>query len=116
MALTTLQRDVCRLLADSRIASGESGDLDLFHDTEEALAATWDSDRRLLEAGGYALRVLRERPACSGPETPRTRAIRRPSVTTSRPGGLRFTPAESGELSPPFVARKRSFPWTSSTS
>jgi hypothetical protein len=80
MALTTLQRDVCRLLADSRIASGESyvaggaalnellsaprvsRDLDLFHDTQAALAATWDSDRRLLEAGGYALRILRERP------------------------------------------------------
>ena len=80
MALTTLQRDVCRLLADSRIASGESyvaggaalnellstsrlsRDLDLFHDTEAALAATWESDRRLLEAGGYMLRVLRERP------------------------------------------------------
>jgi hypothetical protein len=80
MALTTIQRGVCRLLADRRIASGESyvaggaalnellstsrlsRDLDLFHDTEEALAATWESDRRVLEAGGYALRVLRERP------------------------------------------------------
>jgi hypothetical protein len=80
MALTALQRDVCRLLADNRIVSGESyvaggaalnellstsrlsRDLDLFHDTEEALAATWESDRRLLEAAGYALRVFRERP------------------------------------------------------
>ena len=61
MALTPFQRDVCRLLADRRIASGESyvaggaalnerlstsrlsRDLDLFHDTEEALAATWAS-------------------------------------------------------------------------
>ena len=80
MALTTLQRDVCRLIAENRVASGESyvaggaalnelmraprisRDIDLFHDTEEALAATWDADRRLLEAGGYRLRVVRERP------------------------------------------------------
>jgi hypothetical protein len=80
MALTSLQRDVCRLLAENRIASGESyvaggaalnellsaarvsRDLDLFHDTQEALAATWEADRRLLEGGGFALRVLRERP------------------------------------------------------
>ena len=80
MALTTLQRDVCRLIAKNRVASGESyvaggaalnelmraprisRDVDLFHDTEEALAATWEADRRLLEVGGYRLRVVRERP------------------------------------------------------
>jgi hypothetical protein len=80
MALTPLQRDVCRLLADNRIASGESyvaggaalnellsasrvsRDLDLFHDTEQALAATWEADHRLLRAGGFDVRVLRERP------------------------------------------------------
>ncbi len=80
MALTPLQRDVCRLLADNRKASGESyvaggaalnellsaprlsRDLDLFHDTEEALAATWEADRRLLAAAGHAVRVVRERP------------------------------------------------------
>ena len=81
MALTDLQRNVCRLLAQNRIAAGEaylagaatlneliasprvSRDLDLFHDTEEALAATWDADRRLLEAEGFVVTVLRERPA-----------------------------------------------------
>jgi hypothetical protein len=80
MALTPLQRDVSRLLAESRKASGESyvaggaalnellaaprlsRDLDLFHDTEEALAATWEADRRRLESAGHAVRVLRERP------------------------------------------------------
>ena len=80
MALTPLQRAVCRLLAESRKASGESyvaggaalnellsaprlsRDLDLFHDTEEALAETWETDRRLLQEAGYAVRVLRERP------------------------------------------------------
>ena len=80
MALTPLQRDVSRLLAESRKASGESyvaggaalnellsaprlsRDLDLFHDTAEALAATWEADRRALAAAGLGLRVLRERP------------------------------------------------------
>ncbi len=58
MALTEFQRDVCRLLAHNRVAAGEayfaggatlneliessriSRDVDRFHDTEEALAAT----------------------------------------------------------------------------
>jgi hypothetical protein len=45
MALTGLQRAVCRLLADNRIASGES----------------WRADRRLLEANGFEVVVVRER-------------------------------------------------------
>ena len=79
MALTTFQRTVCRLLADHRIASGESyvagasalneliaasrvsKDIDLFHDTEEALEASWDADRRMLETHGFDLRIIRER-------------------------------------------------------
>ncbi len=78
MALTAFQRDVCRLLAARRRAGGESyvagglalnellrqprrsRDMDLFHDTAEALAATWLADRAALEAAGYGLRVLRE--------------------------------------------------------
>jgi hypothetical protein len=63
MALTTLQRSIRRLLADSRIASGESYVVDLFHDTESALDQSWGSDRRLLELGGFAVRPLRERPS-----------------------------------------------------
>lgn len=71
MALTPFQRSVCRLLAQTRIASGESyvaggvalnellaaprlsRDIDLFHDTEAALQASWDTDRRVLEAEGF---------------------------------------------------------------
>ena len=81
MALTDFQRTICRLLADHRISSGESyvaggvalneimatsrisRDIDLFHDTVEALEASWAADRRLLEAHGFAVRVLRERPS-----------------------------------------------------
>ena len=80
MALTPFQRDVCRLLADNRLRSGESyvagaaalnelsrhpaasRDIDLFHDTEEALATSWSADRGSLEKQGYELSILRERP------------------------------------------------------
>jgi hypothetical protein len=80
MALTPFQRDVCRLLADTRIRNGESyvaggaalnellraprrsRDIDLFHDTERALAASWSADRASLEGEGYRLSVIRERP------------------------------------------------------
>ncbi len=81
MALTQLQRAVCRLIAGNRIRSGESyvaggvalieaigaarisRDIDLFHDTDQAVDAAWDADRRSLEASGFGLRVLRERPS-----------------------------------------------------
>lgn len=80
MALTGLQRAICRLLAEHRIRSGESyvaggvalnellggtrvsRDIDLFHDTEAAVEAAWSADRARLEESGHAVRVLRERP------------------------------------------------------
>ncbi|MGD8683427.1 MAG: hypothetical protein PVG27_05740 [Chloroflexota bacterium] len=79
MALTRLQRRVCRLLAENRIASGESyvaggaalneilgaprlsRNVDLFHDTDEALDSSWRADRGLLEREGLGVRQLRER-------------------------------------------------------
>lgn len=81
MALTKFQREICSLLADVRIASGESyvaggaalnellstprvsRDIDLFHDTAQAVAATFESDRKLLVERGLGLRLLRERPS-----------------------------------------------------
>ena len=90
MALAAFQRDVCRLLADNRIRSGESyvpggaalnellraprrsRDLDLFHDTEEALAVSWRADRESLERTGCSVSVLRERPTLPGPRAGRT--------------------------------------------
>lgn len=81
MALTRFQRAICRLIAANRIATGESyvaggvalnellaaprtsRDIDLFHDTDAALEATWAADRRLLEEQGFEVRVLRERPS-----------------------------------------------------
>lgn len=80
MALSAFQRTICRLLADQRIASGESylaggsalnelmqaprrsNDIDLFHDADEALARSWENDRKCLEAAGIEVVPLRERP------------------------------------------------------
>lgn len=80
MALTSLQRDVCRRLAARRRASGESyvaggaalqealagarlsRDIDVFADTAQAVASAWDGDRSALADAGYRVAVLRERP------------------------------------------------------
>ena len=79
MALTALQRRVCRLIAANRVSSGESyvaggvalnellgtarisRDIDLFHDTGEALEASWQADRSLLEREGFTVRQIRAR-------------------------------------------------------
>jgi hypothetical protein len=81
MALTSFQRRICRLIAEHRIESGEaylaggvalnaltaasriSRDIDLFHDTDAALQATWAADRQLLEARGFDVRVQRSHPS-----------------------------------------------------
>ena len=81
MALTVLQRRVCCLLADERKRSGESyvagavalneviagarrsRDVDLFHDTEAALVATWASDGAALMAARLRVETIRELPA-----------------------------------------------------
>jgi hypothetical protein len=78
MALTDFQRRICRLLADTRIASGESyvagggalneiaagtrlsRDIDLFHDTETAVDHTWRADRAVLEREGLVVRPIRQ--------------------------------------------------------
>ena len=79
MALTGLQRTICRLIAGQRLESGESyvaggvalntltgatrisRNIDLFHDTTEAVASSWEADRRLLESHGFQVRTQRER-------------------------------------------------------
>lgn len=80
MAFTAYQLSVLRELSlvrigrgDSYIAGGaalnhvlgsprRSHDLDLFHDTSEALAATWRADREQLDSRGYRLETIRETP------------------------------------------------------
>ncbi len=81
MPLTPLQHALCALLAEARRDRGDSyvaggvalnelvgghrrsHDVDLFHDTEAALAASWDADRALLVAHGFDVIVVRERPS-----------------------------------------------------
>jgi hypothetical protein len=80
MALTEYQRGILALLAMRRIAPQESylaggaalttatssprlsRDIDLFHDTKEALLSTWEQDRRILTEGGYSVEARREYP------------------------------------------------------
>jgi len=113
MALTALQRTVCRLLADHRIASGESyvaggvalneligasrisQDVDLFHDTDEALAASWRADRALLEANGFSVVVMRERPALVEAEI--RAATDRVRLEWARDSAFRFFPLQQHE-------------------
>jgi hypothetical protein len=81
MALTEYQRRILALLASRRIAKQESylargvaliaatdsrrlsRDIDLFHDTKEALLATWEEDRRILSEDGYRVEVRLQFPA-----------------------------------------------------
>lgn len=81
MALTPLQRRICLLLAEQRKRSGESyvaggaalnevlggtrtsRDVDLFHDTEEALAVTWARDQATLREAGLRVTPSREGPS-----------------------------------------------------
>ena len=81
MALTRFQRTLCRVIAANRVQQGESyvaggaalnllaggrrisRDIDLFHDTVEALDASWQADRGVLMKHGYELTSVRERPA-----------------------------------------------------
>jgi len=79
MAVTEFQRLVCQIIAQDRISVGNSyvaggtdlnllldsprvsRDIDIFHDTEDAVQNAWDADRLVLEKHGYGIRVIRER-------------------------------------------------------
>ena len=108
MALTPLQRDVCRLLAegrrrhrDSYVAGGValsvalrshrlSRDVDLFHDTTEAVARSWDRDRLALESAGFEVTPLRERPGYVEAEI--ARGTDRLVMEWTRDSAFRFFP------------------------
>lgn len=81
MALTKFQQHVCRIIAQNRRAETGSyaaggailntlldaprlsRDLDLFHDTTEALRISFEKDRALLQTKGYQIQTIRETPA-----------------------------------------------------
>ncbi len=108
MALTPLQRDVCRRLADGRrrhrdsyVAGGAalgvalrshrlSRDVDLFHDTTEAVARSWDRDRLALESAGFEVAPLRERPGYVEAEI--VRGTDRLVMEWARDSAFRFFP------------------------
>jgi hypothetical protein len=108
MALTDLQRTICGILAENRLASGESyvaggvalneliaaarlsADIDLFHDTDAALAASWHADRGVLEERGFAVTVVRERPTFVEAEV--VRGGERVRLEWARDSAFRFFP------------------------
>lgn len=88
MATTEFQRGLLRLLAPTRkeresyVAGGvalntllraprRSQDIDLFHDTREAVARTAAADRLLFEQAGYGVATLREAPTFAEAEVRR---------------------------------------------
>jgi len=114
MALTSFQRDICRILAERRRNGGESyvaggvalnellrqprlsRDVDLFHDTEAALAATWPADRATLEAAGCAVQVTRE--TLGFVEAVATRAGQTLLIQWARDSAFRFFPLLEDQL------------------
>lgn len=108
MALTEFQRSVCHLIAANRIEHGESyvagasalneligaarvsRDVDLFHDTEEAVEASWNADRSLLEEAGFDVQLVRERP--SFVEAKVTRGRKTLLMQWARDSAFRFFP------------------------
>jgi len=114
MVLTAIQRDVCRLLAAARRRRGESyvaggaalgealrtarvsRDVDVFHDSAEAVAVSWDADRRLLEAASYRVDPVRERPGFV--EAIVSRADARLAMEWTRDSAFRFFPLVEDEV------------------
>jgi len=78
MALTELQREILLIISRNRLEQGDgyvaggtalnllleqpriSRDIDLFHDTKEALERTWKNDRDLLTDAGFSVDSVRE--------------------------------------------------------
>lgn len=114
MAVTAFQGAILRLLAEQRkqrresyVAGGvalnallsaprRSRDIDLFHDTTEALRATWASDRETLTADGYEVGVLREAPAFV--EVMVSRQGERTAMQWVRDSAYRFFPLVEDDL------------------
>ena len=112
MAFTAFQRSICRLLAPSRKeresyvagglalnvlleASRLSVDIDLFHDTSEALIATVREDRVLLEESGHEVEFMREASAFA--EAKVSKGDDSTMVQWVRDSAFRFFPLEENE-------------------
>ena len=113
MAATAFQRQICRLITKSRRDNGESyvaggvalntlfqaprisRDIDLFHDTDEALRTSWTNDRALLAHDAYRLEVIRDAPAYV--EALVTKGTDRVIVQWLRESAFRFFPLVEDE-------------------
>lgn len=114
MAVTTFQSGILKLLAGRRRQLGESyvaggvalnlllkaprrsRDIDLFHDTNEALAASWSADREALQAAGYVVTLRRE--AVSFVEAQVSRRGEGTSMQWARDSAYRFFPLAEDPL------------------
>jgi len=74
------------LISGSRV----SRDVDLFHDSEEALVKAWEADRALLENQSYALLMVRQRPGLV--EAQVTRGAETILLQWTRDSAFRFFP------------------------
>lgn len=77
MALTAQQEEILRLLASNRVENAESyvagglafnyrlgtprlsRDIDIFHDSKEAMFRSWEMDKGVLEANGFSVKPMR---------------------------------------------------------
>lgn len=114
MAVTRFQSRILTLLAARRRKQGESyvaggvalnkflaaprrsRDIDLFHDTTEALAASWHADRELLRAEHCGVSVLRETP--SFVEAIVSSGDERTAMQWARDSAYRFFPLVEDDL------------------
>jgi len=69
-----------------------SQDVDLFHDTDEALAESWQADRAALASAGFSVQVTRERVALVEAEV--GRGSERVRMEWARDSAFRFFPLE----------------------
>jgi hypothetical protein len=108
MAATPYQCGILKTLAAQRKQRGESyvaggvalnqllstprlsRDIDLFHGSQEAVAATWAADRTLLTAAGYVVEPLREAP--SFVEARVSRGVDRVVMQWAQDSAFRFFP------------------------
>jgi hypothetical protein len=91
MALTGIQRDILSVISTSRVF-----DIDLFHDTREALSRTWPVDQALLVEAGFALEIIRELPGMV--EATVEKGGARTLVQWAVDGAFRFFPLVNNDL------------------
>jgi len=114
MAATPYQCGILKALAAQRKKGGESyvaggvalnqllsaprisRDIDLFHTSQEAVAATWAADRALLTADGYSVEALRE--ASSFVEARVSRGGDRVIMQWAQDSAFRFFPLLEDDL------------------